>query len=279
MLIIRNNIYWSLIIVAFFFIFPQKTFAQVIINELYTKGSSDWVELYVVESVDMTGWVLDDDGTVSNLEEFNQSYEAGDFITINVANRLNDTGDIVSLYSDTNDEIDNMSYGNKGGVCVAGENQSVGRVDNGNTIERFSSSSKNLTNIGMTLDPCPTPSPEPTTPPTQETAPDPTTAPTSRPTKTPTPKPTATKKPTIKPTSTSESDSSESGFVLSDVSIGDKNATPTPEGEVAGASTSKDFPFQAVGLILSGVGFMGYGGFSLYKRSKNQYNDGSEKII
>lgn len=117
-----------------------------------------------------------------------------------------------------------------------------------------------------------TPSPEPTQEPTQEPTTQPTTTPTKTPTPTPkaTPKPTSTKKPTIKPTPTSDNSASESSFVLTDISIGDENQTPSPEGQVAGASTSKKFPFQAVGLIMSGVGFMGYGAYSFYMKNKKQ---------
>lgn len=138
-------------------------------------------------------------------------------------------------------------------------------------IHRFTPScgSTNIaeTSISVSL---PTPTPSPSSSPTSS----PTSTPSPSPTPSPTTKPIATKKPTIKPTSTSESESSESGFVLSDISVGGSNTTPTPEGEVAGASTSKNFPFQAAGLILSGVGFMGYGGWSFYVKKKNLTKSG-----
>lgn len=105
----------------------------------------------------------------------------------------------------------------------------------------------------------PTPTQAPTNPPT--TSPTKTATPTQ--TATTTPKPTPTKTSTTKPTSTPTEESSETNEpenLISDIKIIDA----TPIGMVAGATTTKKSPIVAIILIISGIGFLGYGGYLLY---------------
>lgn len=104
----------------------------------------------------------------------------------------------------------------------------------------------------------PSPSPAPTTAPTS----------TPSPTKTSTPKPTPTKTSTPKSTSSPE-ESEVPEFKVTNVSVDEASETSTPEGLVAGAKTSK-FPFQAIGLVVSGLGLMGYGGYTYFTKKKHE---------
>lgn len=262
-------------LILLFFVYPSKTFAQVVINELSTGGSSDWVEIGLVatESADLSSYKLVDKS--GNEKELSGNLTPSNYMSFDWSNRLDNTGDVVKLVSKANgNQIDSISYGNEGGVCSPNNNESIGRVDNGNVIERFSSPTRDATNQGATLNPCPTPSPEPTATATST----PTTTPTASPTKTPTVKPTIapTKTPTLRPSATPTEEPEETATpepTQESESLVNATETPTPQGIVAGASTSKKgiSPIANI-FIYSGAGLMGIGGIGLYIKHKKQYN-------
>lgn len=260
------------VILFFFFIFPPIVNAQVVINEFSSNGNSDWIELYSPEDWDISGWILDDDGTATNLEEFANGTVIGpsnQYLIIEVGNRLNDSGDIISLYSKDSSLVNQVSYENKGGVCAPGSSQSVGRVDNGNTIERFDTPTKKATNVGAQLDPCPTPTPTPTFSPTP--SPTTTSSPTSKPI--PTPTPTLTKTPTPKPTSTPiETSETETPETLV---LGMGN-TSDQKGASESAKEKKSFPFLPFLFIVAGLVCIGTALFLVFRKGK-AYNEKSEE--
>jgi hypothetical protein len=113
-----------------------------------------------------------------------------------------------------------------------------------------------------------TPIPTPTSTPTQTatmtstatTTPTPTKTATATPTKTATAKPTTTATPEETPTEESEA-KNEINLTGADVKI-----ETSPEGIVAGASVTKKSPLLSIFLIVSGVGFLGYGGYLIYNK-------------
>jgi len=136
---------------VFFFLSASTTSAQVVINEFSSSDSNDWVELYALEKTDISGWILDDEGTKTNIRVIpaNTIIDT-DIKTIYlidsdfVKDRLNNSGDIITLYkSDGMTIVDQISYGNKGGVCSPNMGESAGRYPDSNaTIERFKSPTK-----------------------------------------------------------------------------------------------------------------------------------------
>jgi hypothetical protein len=192
----------------------------------------------------------------------------------------NNSGDWIKLNSLSGEcknyfKIDQATTSATLNIKIGSDNE----ISNGETIIRAhritSSCSSNYSSneYSSTIN-LPTPTPEPTESPTPEPTNTFTPTPTQKPTNTPTLKPIPTKTPTATSSANLEQDeSSESGFV----NLGFVEKTTSPESEVLGKSTSNKFPFTAIGLIISGLGFMGFGGFSLYKRFKNQYNDSYEE--
>lgn len=182
------------------FIFGTEVRANVLINEFSSYDSNDWVELYATEDTDISNWILRDNASsVIVAVPAATTISAGGFYVIDANNRLNIDTDAVKIYkSDDLTKVDEIDYGGSGQVCAPGSGQSVGRFENGNTIERFAVQTKGATNTGASLAPCPTPAPSPTNSPT----PAPTTAPTSAPTAAPTATPTKSPKPTLIPSAT-----------------------------------------------------------------------------
>jgi len=259
-----------LLTLIFFFFFPKEILANVLINEISSyESTGDWVELYSYEDATISGWILRDTSStkVATIPEnisIGPSF-ASLFYVIDAGNRLNKDGDIIKLYrSDDSSLEDSISYGSAGGVCAPSTGESIGRVENGNTIERFSTSSRGLTNSGISLNACPTSTPEPTV----TSTPTSTTTPTSTPTKTATATPTktATAKPTT--TATPKETPIEESEAKNDINItgADVKIETSPEGIVAGATTTKKSPLLSILFIISGVGFLGYGGYLIYNK-------------
>jgi len=187
------------------FIFPQKSFAQVTINEVLPNPSTDetqneWVELFNSgsESVDVNGYVLKDasdtheliiDGsktggsTIINTNSWLVVYRKGSSFSLNNAD-----DEIVRLYvsSDLINPINTLSYNG------SSENMSWGRIPDGGNI----SLSKLTVSPGSQNIPPETPSPKPTLSSTH------TPKPTSTPIIIPTPTKTATPIPISVKTST-----------------------------------------------------------------------------
>jgi len=277
------KVYWSIPLAIFLLTIFQTTIsAQVVINEFSSSTSDDWIELFAYENTDISGWILDDDGTATDMKEIPSDIIIGpssnQFYVVEVSNRLNNGGDILILLKPDRSEVDRISYGDKGGVCTPSELGSIGRYPDANsTIERFKTAlSKGSSNNTSELDPCPTPTPEPTDSPT----------PTTKPTNTPTSKPTSTSVPTSKPKATStvaptisEEDSQETGEgqtlkvgsngineVLGIKDVGKK------ESKAADEEVEKKFPFFALIPILLGVGLIGSSFYYFLRQRKKEYN-------
>jgi hypothetical protein len=193
----RKYIFSVPLLFSVFFIISFKTIsAQIVINEMGVLDSPDWIELYAYEDVDISGWYLDDEATESKLYTFPSETIVGPstnpFKTINVSDRLNNGGDIIKLFKTDGTLVEEVRYGDKGGVCLPdSSNGSVGKTtDGGNYTERYSVKSYNDSNLNGTRYDCPSPTPVPTNTP----------APTDTPTPTNTPIPTSTSKPTATPT-------------------------------------------------------------------------------
>lgn len=294
------------LVVLFFLLTPHKVFAQVVINEFSSGTSSDWIELYntSTEAINLSSYKLMDSTT--NDKVLSGDISAGGFISFSFSNWLNNDGDTVRLFNG-DDLIDSISYGGEGQVCTSGDGESIGRYPDGNnTIDRFLISTRDSSNNGATLKPCPTPTPEPT--------------PTNEPnscngtcgsnancqsplvcyegycrnndcksvtdcncsTVTPTPTPTVapTSSPTSKPTSTPEEEnepnliSTAEGDVLGLRENLEEKETPTPEPEEG----SHKFNFLSLVFMVLGFIFIAFAGFSLLKRMKKDYNKEGETI-
>lgn len=118
---------------AIFLFFPQKIFAQVMINEFLPTPSEggDWVELYnpTAQEIDLKGWILDDQDTKTNMLTIEEAtISAYGFWLFSVGNRLNKNGDTVFLFDDQGRLIDEHQYS-----FDPGENISFGRNPDGGT--------------------------------------------------------------------------------------------------------------------------------------------------
>lgn len=129
----------------------------------------------------------------------------------------------------------------------------------------------------QTPSPTPTQTPQPSSVPTQNPTPFPTKIPTSTPSVTSQPKKIETNPPIPSEESkveiTSNSIEEYNNSTLDDVV--NKDIVPS----VAGISTSSTIPKIAILFIVLGVLFLIFGGISLYKRMKTEYNDRSEKNL
>ena len=248
------------IFIFFLFVFRSFSLASVLINEFYTPTSSDWVELYnnSDSSVDISGWILDDEGTSTNMLEIPKetTISAKTTVAFNVGNRLNKSGDTVYL---KNGEIiiDNYSYEDD-----PGDDISFGRKPDGNSWHRLQPPTEGESNNDSNIvDPSPSPSPSP------------------NPSPSPSPSPKASPSPSSETSSSSPASSSQSSLDLTaknqvneevvlskDLDVKEASFT----GEVFGASESsqasmsaeeeqkKPFKFSLPLIIsLAGILFLG----------------------
>lgn len=271
----------SFVIIIFcLFLYSVKNIsAQVVINEISTSSSPDWIELYAFEDTDISGWVLDDYETTTSLKEFSKGTLIGSsypsaFMVIEVGDRLNNSGDVVTLYDNEDNLIDEIPYGNKGGVCIPSATESVGRYPDANSvIERFTSPSRGISNNDSILNPCPSPTPLPTNTPTSTPKPTntPTPVPTSTPTDTPTPVPTLapTKTPTPTKKSEEEGDKEEDSQILG--AEEDKEDDNNEDVESEEEKEKGKFPLASVAFILTGLGLISFPVVN-YIRQKKGYN-------
>ena len=188
------------------------------------------------------------------------------------------------IYKNNTSVIDDISYGDSGGVCVSSQNGSIGRVyqtdiEGSNIIDRFSNYTKGLSNKDNILDPCPSPTPEPTA----------TSVPTSTPTKIPsptkTPSPSPTNKPVLKtstPTRIKEIATEDIEDVLDNTKeavlgineIGDSTGTPTPKSKIADEG-KRSIPLSAGLFVILGLVFISFAFYQLLRSRKKGYNFGS----
>jgi len=245
--------------------FPVRVSAQII-NEVNSGTSDDWVEIYnnSAVTIDLSLYKLTD--KAGNEKALLGSLAPEGFLAFDWSNRLNNDGDIVYLMRISDGQtLETLTYGSEGGVCAPDSTQSVGRVNNGNVFERLSPT-KNATNVGAQLFPCPTPTQGPTASPTQA----PTSVPTATPIKTPTPVPTKTPTPKSSPT-TSPEIAEDATSNPSDVSVlGLRDQMTEEVKDASKSSEKKNFPIIAIGFIVAGVAFIGYSGYVIFKKSRNQ---------
>jgi len=110
--------------------------AAVVINEFYSEGRYDWVELYADTDETTTGWTLHDSSISNNLiATIEEDMTADQYLVIGVGNRLDYDGDTITLKDLTKAEIDFVGYGDgHGAPKVIEQWQSVGRdVDSTDT--------------------------------------------------------------------------------------------------------------------------------------------------
>ena len=290
---------FKLVILIFcLFIFPSSISAQVVINEFSPasnpNGYGDWIELYIYENIDLSNYYMThlkaDGNSEGNIDipepyEYGPSSSNGQFKIISVNNYLGNNGDRIRLiYKNNTSVIDDISYGDSGGVCVSSQNGSIGRVyqtdiEGSNIIDRFSNYTKGLSNKDNILDPCPSPTPEPTA----------TSVPTSTPTKIPSPTKTPSPSPTNKlvsktstPAPVKEIATEDTEDVLDNTKeavlgineIGDSTGTPTPKSKIADEG-KRSIPLSAGLFVILGLVFISFAFYQLLRSRKKGYNFGS----
>lgn len=148
--------------------------AQVVINEVHPQpvNGPDWVELYNLgtESVDLTAWTLEDQlSTPSVLTTFSATIlTAGEYLVIEVGQKLNNTGDGVVLKTPQGMIQDQMSY------SAATLGQSWARWPNGTGGFVLVEPSRAAFNLAPSPSPSSQPSPAPSSSPTPSSSPSPT---------------------------------------------------------------------------------------------------------
>jgi hypothetical protein len=101
-----------------FLVSPQKIAAQVVIDEVMANpisGESDWVKFFntATTSASLSGWEVEDVlSSPSVVYSFAQGEEiSGEgFLTINISNKLNNSGDGVILKNSLGEVVDEMNY-------------------------------------------------------------------------------------------------------------------------------------------------------------------------
>jgi hypothetical protein len=161
---------------------PAPAHAKLWINEFYSDGSTDWIELYNdgSESIDLTHYKIRDNSNTNKLD-LSGNIESKGFTTFDWGNKLNNGGDTIKLVeaSNENNIHDQVAYGpSDADISSPNTTQSAGRLTDGqSTWAIFSNHSRGSSNTNSNQAPTPTPTAQPT--------PTPTKIPT--PTKTPTP--------------------------------------------------------------------------------------------
>lgn len=265
-----SKLVYSLIYSLLFFILSYNNVHALVINEISSFTSEDWIELYSNEDLDLTGYELvDSAGNSKVIEgEILIGPSTKEYLVVDFSNRLNKDEDSIVLYNKEKDTVDNLSYGKAGEICAPEEGNSLGRKPNGTgNFQRLAESSRGVVNLEVEAA-CPTPKPDPTTTPTS--------APTEAPVKTQTPKP------TILPTSTPKvlGSAKSPTPTSSPKNINENNhswTTPenspvsSPETEVLSDTTKKITPKKVAGLfILAGILFVSYPLFRFYKSKKEE---------
>ena len=157
---IKTFSFGTLILLICFFGKLEIVNAQVVINEFSSyETSGDWIEFYAFEDTDISGWLVRDSAKTI-VKIIDEGILIGPtlkkYYAIDVGGRLNRGADAIRLFkADDVTLVDEIFYGNDGGVCAPGPNQSVGRYPDANsTLERFSVPTKDSSNDLTTLDPC-----------------------------------------------------------------------------------------------------------------------------
>lgn len=196
----------------------SKIYAKVIINEIYTSETHDWVELYntSTESAVLDNYRLQDkksEGGV-NTHPLEGKIDRNSYKVIDLSNSLNNSGDVVELIliGNSDQTLESIGYGENQSICVPTGNQSIGRYpDNSSQFTLLSSYTRESPNNSSQPANC-------------AVSPTPSCTPTHTPTKTPTHTPVPTNAPTSIPTSTSSPTPTHKS-----VNSAIKTPTPTPK--------------------------------------------------
>lgn len=247
--------------------------ASPLINEFSSSDSSDWIEIYNsgTEASDLSLYRIRD-LTANNKLDLSGSLNAGDFASFEWSNKLNNGGDLIKLVLISDESIiDQVSYGDQGGIGAPEVGQSAGRKsDGGSEWTIFTLSSRNSSNNSSpTLSP---PSPTPTKTPTPTKSPTPTKTPTVVKSSSGDVKTTIAKTPTPSKISVAVNQAKKSnnsakitqGFKISSNPAKLKiiqTPTPTPkEVKVLGARESNLPTFMIMGglfLLIAGISWFG----------------------
>jgi len=270
--------------VVFLGFFTGKAWAQVKINEFYSwETSGDWVELYSSEDVDISGWILRDMAS-SVVKTFPAGTLIGpgssQFYIVEAGKRLNKDGDLIKLYQEDDATlVDQVNYGDEGGVCTPSAGQTAGRLPDGSSgVTRFASETKGASNTAAE-EPCPSPTPSPSPSPTPTQEPDP--SPEDNPTPQPSPVVSSSPKTTTTVTTGGTTggglfDSHDSEEMLLSTEGGEILGMTEPEASEATETKKEKNPFLiSVILAVLGLGLVGGTGVVFYKQRR--YNETHEE--
>ncbi|MBI2268123.1 MAG: lamin tail domain-containing protein [Candidatus Blackburnbacteria bacterium] len=123
-----------------------------VINEFFSSGSNDWIELYNprADPIDLSGWKLDDNGGTSAVYTFGSvTIPAGGFVLQGGTFGLNNDGDTVRLIDSSGNTRDAVPYGSEPNALLAAPSSSQsGRriINSGTTWEISSNITQGFTN-------------------------------------------------------------------------------------------------------------------------------------
>lgn len=138
--------------------------AAVVINEVHSQPAtgSDWIELYNsgLETQNLTGWNVEDQvsaPTVLIAWTVETYLPAGEYLVVEVGQKLNNSGDGVVLKNAQGQILDQMNY------SLSEVDKSWARLPNGNGSFSLQAPTRGFTNSNsVSTSPSPTPSPTPT---------------------------------------------------------------------------------------------------------------------
>lgn len=140
------------------------------INEFSSSTSDDWIEIYNPDSIaiDLSSFKVRD-STENNQLDLSGILAPQSFTVFDWANKLNNGGDVIRLVQvSDNFSVDQVTYGNQGGLIAPGIDQTAGRLtDGGGVWTIFTTSSKNSSNNSSAVFTPPTPTPSKTPTPTK----------------------------------------------------------------------------------------------------------------
>ena len=171
----EQKLIWLLLFLWLFFFSPNPVDAAIVINEVhpYPTSGNDWIELVNTgaETVALDGWSLEDTvGPVTPTPAFaGLTLSAGNYLKLELSNKLNNTGDSISLYKPDHQLSDHFEYTTiTQGMSWARQPDQTG-------------------NFALTTATPGQPNPAPTPTPTPSPSPSPSPTPTPTPTSTPPP--------------------------------------------------------------------------------------------
>jgi hypothetical protein len=135
--------------------------AQVLINEVSPQpdSGSDWVELYNIgaEGVSLAGWTLEDVlSSPSVLTTLNTFLNPGEYLVIDVGQKLNNSGDGVTLKNLTGTVLDQMNF------VSSTVGKSWSRWPDGTGLFNLVTPTRSVTNAAPSSSPTSSPTPTPT---------------------------------------------------------------------------------------------------------------------